>query len=175
MLAAARFTVAVNEIVRGIPGRQVGTVGRLTAIPGTVNVIPARVTLTVDLRDLSMEKLAMLSERLQEAAGRIGTESGTTFSFKPLTHSEAALSDPRIRRTIAESARSLGLTCRELPSGAGHDAQELASVAPMGMVFVPSVGGVSHSPRELSRPDDITNGANVLLRTVLTVDRGLTG
>jgi N-carbamoyl-L-amino-acid hydrolase len=76
-----------------------------------------------------------------------------------------------MRDLIAGVADDLGLRHVSLPSGAGHDAQELARIAPMGMIFVPSVGGISHSPKELSRPEDIANGANVLLQAVLRLDR----
>jgi N-carbamoyl-L-amino-acid hydrolase len=171
MLAAAKLTVAVNEIIRAIPGRQVGTVGRITALPGTVNVIPGQVVFTIDLRDMSVETMTLATSRFHEAARRIETETGTTITFSDLSTNEPAPTDPRLRRVIAESARSLGLSTREMPSGAGHDAQEVARIAPVGMIFVPSVRGISHSPEELSRPDDITNGANVLLHSVLTVDR----
>ncbi len=171
MLAAAKLTVAVNDIIRSTPGRQVGTVGRLLATPGTVNVVAGQVVLTIDLRDLSVEKLTTLTSRFEEAAGRIATETGTTITFRPLSTNEPAPTDRRLRRVIAESAASLGLSTREMPSGAGHDAQEVAAMAPVAMIFVPSVRGISHSPEELSRPEDITNGANVLLQSVLTVDR----
>ena len=83
-----------------------------------------------------------------------------------------ALSDPRIRDLIASVADDLGLRHLSLPSGAGHDAQELAHIAPMGMIFIPSVGGISHSPKEYSRPQDVENGANVLLQAVLRLDQG---
>ncbi|HEX9893017.1 MAG TPA: Zn-dependent hydrolase [Gemmatimonadales bacterium] len=173
MLAAARLTVAVNQVVRTNPGRQVGTVGRISAVPGTVNVIPGRVILTIDLRDLSTEKLTMLTSRFQEEAGKIAAETGTTIKFREMSTNDPAPADPRLRGIVARSADALGLTHRDLPSAAGHDAQEVARIAPVGMIFVPSVRGISHSPEELSRPEDITNGANVLLGAVLAADRGL--
>lgn len=171
MLAAAKLTVAVNEVIRAIPGRQVGTVGRITAVPGTVNVIPGEVVFTIDLRDMSVETMTLATSRFHEAARRIETETGTTITFSDLSTNEPAPTDPRLRRVIAESARSLGLSTRVMPSGAGHDAQEVARIAPVAMIFVPSVRGISHSPEELSRPGDISNGANVLLQSVLAVDR----
>ena len=171
MLAAARLTVAINEVIRAIPGRQVGTVGRITALPGTVNVIPGQVVLTIDLRDMSVATMTLATTRFHEAARRIEAETGTTITFRDLSTNEPAPTDPRLQRVIAESARMLGLSTRTMPSGAGHDAQEVARIAPVGMIFVPSVGGISHSPEELSRPEDITNGANVLLHSVLAVDR----
>lgn len=172
MLAAAKFTVAVNDAIRAVPGRQVGTVGRLVPVPGTVNVIPGEVTLTVDLRDLAPETLTTFPPRFEELGKRIAAETGTTFSLRLFSSNEPAPTDPGIRRAIEESARGLGLSTKTMPSGAGHDAQEIARIAPIGMIFVPSVRGVSHSPNELTRPEDVTNGCNVLLETVRRVDVG---
>ncbi|MGD9347837.1 MAG: M20/M25/M40 family metallo-hydrolase, partial [Candidatus Aminicenantes bacterium] len=81
-----------------------------------------------------------------------------------------APTDPQIRKYIDESAKELGLSTLFMPSGAGHDAQDMAKIASTGMIFIPSVGGISHSPKEYSRPEDITNGVNVLLRTILKID-----
>ena len=170
VLAAAKFTVAVNDAVRGEPGRQVATVGRVVPSPNTTNVIAGQVVLTVDLRDLDVAKLAHFTTRFEALGREIGTATGTTFAFKRLVDSEPALCDVQIMRFIERSAAALGLSSQRMPSGAGHDAQEIAHVAPIGMIFVPSVGGISHSPRELTRPADIVNGANVLLNTVVAAD-----
>ncbi|HZO19694.1 MAG TPA: M20 family metallo-hydrolase [Gemmatimonadaceae bacterium] len=170
LLAAARFIEAVNRVVTSVPGRQVGTVGRIQALPGAPNVIPGTVVLSLELRDLDAAKINMLYERIRAEARRIGDASGTVFDFKEINVNEPAPTDPRLRGMIADAARELGLTTKVMPSGAGHDAQDMARIGPAGMIFVPSVGGISHSPRELSRAEDITNGANVLLGTVLKVD-----
>lgn len=171
MLAAAKFTVAVNEAVRSEPGRQVATVGRVVVSPNTTNVIPAQVVLTVDLRDLDAAKLSHFTERFERLGNEIGAATGTTFTFKRLVDSEPALSDARVMKWIDASATALGLTRQRMPSGAGHDAQEIARVAPIGMIFVPSIGGISHSPRELTRARDVANGADVLLNAVIAADR----
>lgn len=170
MLAAAKLTVMVNEVVRSMPGRQVGTVGRLVTTPGTVNIIPGRVVLTIDLRDLSTEKLSLLTTRFRDEGRRIATQTGTTVEFREMSTNEPALADPRLKQIIAESARGLGLRTMNLPSAAGHDAQEIARIAPVGMIFVPSRAGISHSPREFTQPEQVTNGANVLLHSVLAAD-----
>jgi N-carbamoyl-L-amino-acid hydrolase len=172
LLAAAKFIEAVNRVVTSVGGRQVGTVGRIQALPGAPNVIPGRVVLSLELRDLDAAKIAMLYERIRAEAHRIAETSGTTFDFKSINDNAPAPTDPRVRELIVASARELGLTTKMMPSGAGHDAQDMARLGPVGMIFVPSVGGISHSPRELSRPDDITNGANVLLGSVMRVDEG---
>ena len=171
MLAAAKFTVAVNEAVRGEPGRQVATVGRMVVSPNTTNVIPAQVVMTIDLRDLDQRKIDRFSERFQQLAREIGAATNTTFAFKTLVDSEPALADARVMSWVQSSVDSLGLSSQRMPSGAGHDAQEIARIAPMGMIFIPSVGGISHSPKEFSRPADCANGANVLLNAVLAADQ----
>jgi N-carbamoyl-L-amino-acid hydrolase len=170
LLAAAKFVEAVNRVVTSMPGRQVGTVGRIQAFPGAPNVIPGKVVLTLELRDLDAAKIQSLFRRITAQSRRIGGASGTTFSYREINVNVPAPTDPRMRALIAASARELGLSTKSLPSGAGHDAQDMARLAPTGMIFVPSVGGISHSPRELSRPSDIENGANVLLRSVMKVD-----
>jgi beta-ureidopropionase / N-carbamoyl-L-amino-acid hydrolase len=171
LLAASRFTVAVNDTVRAEAGRQVATVGRLLALPNTRNVIPGRVELTVDLRDLDPAKLDRLEARLRQLAAEIGTASGTTFRLTQAGSSAPAMSDTRLMEVIDQSAVALGLPSQRMQSGAGHDAQEIAQIAPMAMIFVPSVGGISHSPREFTKPDDVANGVDVLMNAVVRVDR----
>ncbi len=171
LLAAAELVLAVDRIVRAEPGRQVGTVGRLNVRPGAPNVIPGEVTLTVELRDLSMEKITALWERIRADAEVITRKYDTTFDYALQHSNRAALSDPSVRRAIGDAVGGLGLTSQVMPSGAGHDAQDLARITPMGMIFVPSVKGISHSPLEFTRPEDVVNGANVLLQTILRLDQ----
>ncbi len=160
LLAAAKFIDAVNRVVTGVPGRQVGTVGRIQALPGAPNVIPGKVVLSLELRDLDAAKINMLYEQIHAEAEKIANASGTKFDFKEINVNIPAPTDGRIRQLIGDAARDLGLTTKQMPSGAGHDAQDMARLAPVGMIFIPSVGGISHSPREFSRPQDIANGAN---------------
>ena len=173
LLAAARFIDAVNRVVRQTPGRQVGTVGRMAVSPGAPNVIPGQVELSLEIRDLSMEKIDQVHEHIRTAAHPIAEDTGTTYHYDHFYTSRAALTDVGIRQYIANAADDLGLSALSMPSGAGHDAQSIALVAPIGMIFVPSVHGISHSPNEFSRPDDITNGADVLLHTTLRLDTAL--
>ena len=175
MLAAAKFTVAVNDAVRAEPGRQVATVGRMVVSPKTTNVIPGQVVMTVDLRDLDQQKIEHFTEVFERLARDIGAATKTTFAFKRLTDSRPAISDPQVMSWIESSATALGLSSQRMPSGAGHDAQELAHIAPMAMIFIPSVGGISHSPKEFSRAADIANGADVLLNAVMAADASLKG
>jgi N-carbamoyl-L-amino-acid hydrolase len=171
LVAAAELVLAVDRIVKAHPGRQVGTVGQLTVKPGASNVIPGEVTLSIELRDLDMGRLDDLWEEIRAEGDRIMARQGTAWSFVPRAPNISARSDAGIRGVIDASAKALGLRTMAMPSGAGHDAQNLARIGPMGMIFVPSVGGISHSPKEFTEAEDITNGVNVLLHSVLRLDR----
>jgi N-carbamoyl-L-amino-acid hydrolase len=170
MIAAAKYVEAVNRVVTSVPGRQVGTVGKIQAFPGAYNVIPGKVTTSLDLRDLDAAKTKMLFEKIRLEVEQIEKTTGTKFEFKQTNSTPPAPTDIRVRRVIDEAAKRLGFTTKFMPSGAGHDAQEMAHLAPVGMIFIPSVDGISHSPREFSRPEDITNGTNVLLHALLNLD-----
>ncbi len=167
MIAAAQLTLAVREIVTAEVGAQVGTVGHLEVSPNAVNVIPGQVRLSIELRDLSSEKLERLGEKIRSRASAIATSTKTEITMTRNGHNEAALADAKIQGVIEETAKRLGLRTMHLPSGAGHDAQMMAKLMPMGMIFVPSIGGISHSPKELTSWKDCAQGANVLLGTVL--------
>ena len=170
LLAAAKFIEAVNRVVTSVPGRQVGTVGRIQALPGAPNVIPGKVILSLELRDLDAVKIQTLYRQIRTEAARIALASKVTFDFKEINANMPAPTHPIFRRIIDQSAKELGLTTKVMPSGAGHDAQDMARLGPVGMIFIPSVGGISHSPKEFSHPKDIENGANVLLGTVMKLD-----
>ena len=170
MVGAARFIDLVHTTARRMPGRQVATVGRLEAEPGAPNVIPGRVTMTLEIRDLSMAGIERVFNEISGNSVRITEETGTRFSFQRFYTSRAAPTALWIREIIETSAQGLGLSTHRMPSGAGHDAQSIALFAPVGMIFVPSVAGVSHAPDEHTIPQDIVNGANVLLQTLLELD-----
>lgn len=173
LLAAARFVVAVNEIITAEPGRQVGTVGKIAAEPGAHNVIPGRVRTSLEIRDLSAAKIDRLFEKIKARANRLAKRSDTRFTFELLDVTAVpAPMDERVRNCIMAAARQLGLSHKSMPSGAGHDAQDMAKLGPTGMIFVPSVGGISHSPKEFTEVKDMANGANVLLHALLRIDRG---
>ena len=172
LLVAARCIEAVNRIVTSVPGRQVGTVGKIRVEPGAYNVIPGRVVFGLELRELDDAKTLGFYRRIHAEFERLARAGGCTIAFQETLASVPALTDPKIRRSIAAAAKGLGLATMELPSGAGHDAQEIARIGPVGMIFIPSKNGISHSPREYSKPADIENGANVLLQTLLALDAG---
>ncbi len=169
LLAASQLALAVREIVMSEPGRQVGTVGRFEVSPNSPNVVPGEVRMTVELRDLSDVKLARLGRKIEIEAQKIAAAAKVQIDMKRNTHHDGAVANPKLMERIEASARTLGLASKRLPSGAGHDAQCMAVLGPMGMIFVPSVGGVSHSPREFTHWEDCANGANVLLDAVRTL------
>jgi len=174
LLAAAKLVEAVQDVVTQEPGRQVGTVGKLEVFPNAPNVVPGLVKHSIELRDLSAEKIARLADQIQKRAQEIAKETGTEIIVHRVEHDPPAVAAPEIQEKIEAAAAGLGLRTMRLPSGAGHDAQMLAKVGPIGMIFVPSVDGISHSPKEFTNWKDCANGANVLLQTILLVDASST-
>ena len=172
LLAAARLVIAVNRSATSLPGRQVATVGRIRAEPGAPNVIPGRVEFSLELRDLAKPKMEQVFQEIRRRAQLIGKETDTEIEFNEIDIGvEPTLTDPNLQEVIRESAQALDLSYARLPSGAAHDAQNMAHIAPSALIFVPSVGGISHSPQEYTRPRDVANGANLLLQTLIRLDR----
>jgi len=172
LLAAAKLIIAVNEVMNSVPGKQVGTIGKLAALPGAYNVIPGKVTLGLEIRDLSSAKIEELFRAIEKRAAIIASTSGTKITLqRQANESKPALTEKILQEKIAASAKALGFTYKLMQSGAGHDAQEIAWIAPVAMIFVPSVGGISHSPKEFTKAVDMANGANVLLQTILKMDK----
>ena len=171
MRAAGRFIVAANELVRGMPGKQVLTIGQLNVEPGAVNVIPEKVTLSLEIRDLSKDKVFSLFELVKQQAVLIEKQTDTQISFASQFSGLPAMTDKKIQKLIALSAKEMGYSFKSMPSGAGHDAQDMAKITPIGMIFVPSKDGISHSPLEYTSPQDMANGANVLFSTILKIDK----
>lgn len=173
LAAAAREVLALREEVRRVPGRQVVTVGRMTVEPGAQNVIPGRVEFSVDMRDLDSAKIDSVWSRAQQRFAEISHEENVTTQCTLMDSIEPAKTNPALMDTIRAAAHSAGLGTLDLPSGAGHDAQNVAKFAPIGMIFIPSRGGISHSPKEYSSWEQVAAGAEVLYRTILTLDKNL--
>lgn len=171
LIAASHLVLAVREEVVREPGRQVGTVGNLSVEPNAPNVVPGKVEMTIEVRDLSLDKVNSIFGRIQKRASEIANQTGTTIEITHTSTHEPALATPWVREIIAREAGGTGLKTLSMPSGAGHDAQMIARIAPMGMIFVPSVGGISHSTKELTRWQDCANGCEVLYRSILAIDR----
>ena len=123
--------------------------------------------MVVELRDLSAKKIATLGEQVRARAREIGAQTKTQIEMRQAAHHDAALATAEVQQSIEVACAKLGLRHQRLPSGAGHDAQMMALLGPMGMIFVPSVAGISHSPRELTSWQDCARGAQVLMHTVL--------
>jgi N-carbamoyl-L-amino-acid hydrolase len=143
LVAASHLTLAVREIVTRRPGRQVGTVGKLEVTPNAPNVIPGAVTAIVELRDLSPAVLKALADEIRVRAAQIGAETKTTIDIVPSSSNPPALASEAMQEIVEHAARTLNLSSTRMPSGAGHDAQMMAQLVPMGMIFVPSIGGIS--------------------------------
>ncbi len=173
LYAAALIVADIRRIITSEPGRQVGTVGRIAAEPGAPNVIPGRATFSLEIRDLDMDKVGRLFDRIRETADHIAATNDVEVRFEQYYESPAAVTDERIKNIVRNSATTLGLSNIDMPSGAGHDAQSLKDIAPLGMIFVPSRDGVSHAPSEFTSPEQVTNGANVLLHTLIGMDAAL--
>lgn len=172
LLAAAKLIIVVHEVINSVDGRQVGNVGKIAAFPGALNVVPGKVTLGLEIRDLSAEKIEMLFREIEKRATAIAISSKTTISFTRHDNvPHPALTDKPLQKKIAASAKELGFTFKFMQSGAGHDAQDIALIAPVAMIFVPSKGGISHSPKEFTNAIDMANGANILLQTILKLDK----
>ena len=172
LLAAAKVVLAVNQI-GNTPGQQVATVGKMQLLPNAANVVPGWVEMSLDIRDLSTLHIDSLLQQLRLHLEEIAVETNTQIRLNPALHNEPALAEDYIQNAIAKVSEDLQLSYTYLPSRASHDAQELAQITDMGMIFVPSELGVSHSASEYTSPEQCTSGANVLLRTFLRLDNNL--
>ena len=162
----------------GLPARFIKQLGltksyekNATSSGGTIQVsVYQAVRLTIELRDLETAKLDRIIDDIRARAKAIASATATEIAISELSRNPPALASPDMQRTIERASAGLGLRTARLPSGAGHDAQMMAQLGPMGMIFVPSVAGISHSPKELTRWEDCANGANVLLASVVAID-----
>ncbi len=167
---AADLVVGVRDLAREARGRAVGTVGRCTVLPGAPNVIPGRVEATVELRSADAALLEALRTRVDALGRASAARHGLTLEIG-VWHTEPPVPLSRaLQEQITAAARDLGLPIVTMPSWAGHDAKILTTLAPTGMIFVPSAGGVSHSPREHTTWEHAAQGAQVLLRAVERLD-----
>ncbi len=170
-LAAAAFAVAANALVlRDFPDC-VATVGNMRFHPGEFNIVPGSARVSLEFRSLSNAQLDELEAALLDAAKVAAAQFALGVEATPVGHWQPTPLDAGVRDAIETAAGGLGLEAIELPSGAGHDAQALAGITPSGMIFVPSVDGISHNPREHTHWQDCVNGANTLLHTALELCR----
>lgn len=170
LVAAAQIILAVNKIAIEVPGDQVATVGHLTVMPNATNTVPGQVDLRIDLRDLSQSHLDELVARMKTEFAEIAAATGTEISMRQTLQISPTLASQPIMNTIEQVCQDLGLSHMTLPSRAGHDAQEIGRITDMGMIFVPSRSGISHSEEEYTAPEQCIQGTNVLLQTFMRLD-----
>ncbi|MDR2316837.1 MAG: Zn-dependent hydrolase [Pseudomonas sp.] len=162
---ACAITTELRHLAKS-SGTTLATVGCMTFEPDVINVIPRRASFTVDLRDPDESKLLKAEQRLAARLAEIAEEEGVSIETEQLVRFQPVTFDPSLANAIEDSARRFGFSLRRMTSGAGHDAQMIARIAPAAMIFVPSRGGISHNPREHTDDDQLLNGAQVLLDVV---------
>ncbi len=171
-LGASAFTLMAREMVmRDFPNCVVN-VGKMDFAPGAFNIVPAQVDVSLEFRSPDEAEFIRLDQALLKLAGEQAARFGLELRTEFLGKHSPSLMDESVRAAFADSCDALGLTHMPLPSGAGHDGQSLADLCPVGMIFVPSVDGASHSPREFTKWEDCVNGANVLLQAALRLGNG---
>jgi len=173
LATAAQVILAVQELANNHPGDPVGTVGKLQLWPNAANVVPGQVELSVDLRDLNIEVLNELVEELEGRLNSISRASECPISLLPQFSVDPTPAHLSVTDAIANSAQTLGLSCSALPSRASHDSQEMGRRWPMGMIFVPSRGGLSHSAAEFTSSQQCADGTAVLMQTLVRLDQRL--
>ncbi|MEM1059777.1 MAG: Zn-dependent hydrolase [Verrucomicrobiota bacterium] len=163
----AEFANSIPRIVEENGGEDSrATIGNVTLLPGSANTIPGRVEFSLDVRDTSADTLEELRDAFRKALSAIARRRGLHFEFEEVSDIEPVHCSDRIVETIAGECERLELEARRMPSGAAHDAQVIATMAPVGMIFVPSKGGQSHSPAEWTAWHDIEAGVNLALNTM---------
>ena len=170
LVSASRLVLAVQEVAADLEICRVGTVGSIQAHPNAVNVVPGNVRLGLEFRDMSMDALAAAASELDRATARIAAADGVKMEIERHRFTDSVPIVPRMQALVEEATNRTGLAHIKLPSGAGHDAQVMASITDMAMIFVPSNDGISHAPEEFSKPEECVNGAQALLELLLLAD-----
>ena len=164
LVTAARIVLMIRDVAEPAGVCRVATVGVLDVAPNTTNVVPGGVRLTAEIRDGDPGRLRRAEQAVRAAVHRACDQTGSTAEVRVVARIAPVATDHRLRNVVLESTETLRLEHLEMPSGAGHDAQIIAGAAPIGMIFVPSRGGVSHAPSEATADEHLVAGANVLLR-----------
>ncbi len=165
--AAAEIAVFLRRLAQEMGGGQKATLGRIELAPNQVNVVAERAIATIDLRNTDAARLHEAERELAVFLDRLAVREHVSISTRSLARFEPVEFSDSIVSQVETSARELGLPCRRLPSGAGHDAQMMARICPAGMIFVPSEGGISHNVREHTSPEHLEAGAAVLLHAAM--------
>ena len=170
LCAAADAVLAIERLGSEGHDAGVGTAGRIEASPGALNVVPARVQLWAEFRSVDGAWLESRRRALEDAVSEAGRKRGVAGDVKRLSRTEPVVTSAEVRTAMTEAIGSLGLDYALLPSGAGHDAVQMSRLGPVGMLFVPSVGGRSHCPEEMTSPEHLEAGVSALLATLLVLD-----
>ncbi len=170
LCAAAEVVLAVERIATEHDA--VGTAGRIEAAPGALNVIPGHVDVWIELRHTGAGRLAAMRNALEAAVAEAGSRRGVAARVEGLSRTQPVLTSEAVRAAMTRAAHGLGFEPVTIASGAGHDAVQMARLGPVGMLFVPSVGGRSHCPEELTHPADLGAGVAALVGTLRALDAG---
>jgi beta-ureidopropionase / N-carbamoyl-L-amino-acid hydrolase len=164
---AARIGVFVRDLAKRMGASQVGTVGSVRMTPNLINVIANRAVVSVDLRNTHDALLTAAERELTVFLETLAQEEGVTIETHGLVRTQPVIFDSKVLQAIEAVAAELRLPIRRMTSGAGHDAQMMARICPTAMIFVPSVAGISHNPREFTQARHLQLGADALLHTML--------
>jgi N-carbamoyl-L-amino-acid hydrolase len=170
LVSASRLVLAVQRMAAEDEICRVATTGTIEAHPNAANVIPGKARIGVEFRDVSMDALSAAETELRRAVERVSSDEGVTMQIHRQRFTSAVPIADSMQAMVEEAAGRSSLESQRLPSGAGHDAQALAQIAEMAMIFVPSVNGISHSPEEFTTPEDCANGAQTLLNLLTLAD-----
>jgi N-carbamoyl-L-amino-acid hydrolase len=166
---AAEITVFLRNLAKDLGGDQVCTVGKIDLHPNLTNVVPARATLTLDVRNTDEKILQIAESKIKDFLAQIAVSEGVEIKTRQLARFEPVIFDDSVIDLVESIAKEQNNSVQRMPSGAGHDAQMLARVCPAGMIFVPSVEGISHNAAEFTDEADLNAGANILLHTMLAL------
>lgn len=173
LVAAALFIEQVERICRKYSsmakGRVVGTVGAMKIEPGVINAVPGRAELQVDIRSTSAKSKARVTRWVKQAAEEIGRKRNIGVEALTIREEDPVPLDKRLLRVTRKICDQKAIDCEIMPSGAGHDAMQMAKITPAGMIFIPSQRGISHNPLEWSAPEDIALGTQLLMETMIEV------
>jgi N-carbamoyl-L-amino-acid hydrolase len=168
LAAASELVLGVEKIAREEAGENtVGTVGYLYVQPGAMNVVPGKVELGIDIRDINSEDKLKAVDAVKRLMGEIAATRGVKVDYEILTHDEPVSLAEKVINTIEVTAQEKDIPYIKMPSGAGHDAMHMADIAQAGMIFIPSINGISHNIAENSKMEDIVQGTELLLAVTI--------
>jgi len=169
VVVVAEIAKYLHDLALRYGGNQICTVGKIDIHPNLINVVAAKATMTLDVRNTDEMVLRRAEQEIESFIAEVASREGVTTSVRTLARFEPVEFDQRVIDIIHRHTTDLGHTVQYMPSGAGHDAQMLARVCPTAMIFTQSKDGLSHNPAEYTSPEDLEAGSNILLQTMLTL------